>query len=201
MTERGRVESFLRSGAGMVTAAATFVAAIAGLVTALSQLRGGDSAPGVETRSATTLALEDASERELRSRIPDSIWPTCSRPTDPEPNAAAAVNCTYRRLVELQYNLFTTSGELQAAYSDVKQRYGLAGAATGDSCVAGRFEGDFKVDGRVAGSLLCFVDEAGHVAAVVWTHDDLDILSFAWRNDMNLPALYETWQEGVGPND
>jgi hypothetical protein len=57
----------------------------------------------------------------------------------------------------------------------------------------------FRVGGRDAGRLLCFVDEPGHVAAIVWTHDELDILSFAWRDDMKLPALFDAWQTGVGP--
>jgi hypothetical protein len=34
-----------------------------------------------------------------------------------------------------------------------------------------------------------------------WTDDGLDILSFAWRSDQNLPALFEAWQKGVGPDE
>ena len=37
--------------------------------------------------------------------------------------------------------------------------------------------------------LLCFVRDG--VASIVWT--DGDMLSFAWRDDGNLDALYESW--------
>ena len=48
----GRVTSFLKSGTGIVTALATLVAAIAGLVTALSQFGGGDSPQQPQRRRA-----------------------------------------------------------------------------------------------------------------------------------------------------
>jgi len=203
-----RLRSFLRSGTGILTAIATLAAAIAGLVTALSQFGGGGSAqpsaaPAAATTpgAATTVIVESDAQRELRSRIPSSIWPTCGPPVDPEEGSVAACNCKYREIVRLQYNLFASSQELETAYEVVTRRYGLAGAPTGNSCDAGKFEGVYRVAGREAGHLLCFVDDPGHVAAIVWTDDGLDILSFAWRSDQNLPALFEAWQKGVGPDE
>jgi hypothetical protein len=37
-------------------------------------------------------------------------------------------------------------------------------------------------------------------AAIVWTDGRVDILSFAWREDPNLPALFDAWRTGVGPD-
>jgi hypothetical protein len=35
----------------------------------------------------------------------------------------------------------------------------------------------------------------------VWTDRSLDILSFAWRDDEDLPALYDAWQKAdAGPD-
>ncbi len=197
--------SFLKSGTGILTAIVTLIAAIAGLVTALSQFSGGPgqpaAAPGGTTTpgAATTVIFQSDAQRELRSHIPDSIWSTCGPPADPEEGSVAAFNCKYREIVAIQYNLFASSQELEKAYGLVKRRYGLTGAQTGKSCGAGKFEGVYRAAGRDAGHFLCFVDDPGHVAAIAWTDDGLDILSFAWRSDKNLPALFEAWQKGVGP--
>ncbi len=194
-----RLTAFLKSGTGLVTAVTAFAAAIAGLVAAVTQLGGGSAAtprtaPG---GGPTTVVFQSAAQRELHSHVPRSIWPSCGPPVDPEEHAVAAFNCKYREIVGLQYNLFASSREMDHSYADVKRRYGLAGALTGRSCAAGRFEGDFRGVGR----LLCFVDDDGHVAAIVWTDRRVDILSFAWRDDKDLPALYDAWRAGnAGPD-
>jgi hypothetical protein len=202
----GRLTSFLKSTTGVLTAIGALVVAIAGLVTALTQLTGGSSPraaspPAAPPPAAATTVVENGAQRELRSHIPDSIWPTCEPPVDPEEGSVAAFNCKYREIDGLQYNLFASSQELDNAYGAVKRRYGLTGTPAGKSCDAGEFEGVYRVAGRNASRLLCFVDDPGHVAAIVWTDDDLDVLSFTWRSDKNLPALFEAWQKGVGPEE
>lgn len=204
MAGESRFKTFMTSGPGLITAAATFIAAVTGLITALTQLGGdGDSASPAGKQSTapptTVTAALDPSERELRSRIPDEILASCGRPEDPEPTAIAAINCKYRAIVGLQYNLFASSTELEAGYRDVKSRYGLTGALSGGSCAGGRFEGDYLAGNRVAGHLLCFVSAEDGVAAIVWTDKLLDIMSFAWREDGKLAALFDAWAEGVGP--
>jgi hypothetical protein len=190
MAGESRFKTFLTSGPGLITAAATFIAAVTGLITALTQLGDGDSASPAEKQAgptpATVTEALDPSERELRSRIP-------------EPEAIAAVNCRYRAVVGLQYNLFASATELEAGYEDVKRRYGLTGTLDGDSCAAGPFEGEYRAGNRVAGRLLCFVSEDDGVAAIVWTDRLLDIMSFAWRDDGELAALFDAWADGVGP--
>jgi hypothetical protein len=191
-----RVKSFLKSTTGIVTAAATLLAAIAGLITALTQIGGGHSTaagtPGTTSPTTTGLVLEDAAARELYSHVPASIQPTCTRPTNPEETAAAAINCSYRYLIHLQYNLFASSSELEADYRDVKKRFGVTPKRTG-SCAHGPFEGRFA-----GGHVLCFVD-SNNTASIVWTTPKLQIMSFAWRDDGKLPALYDAWQQGFGP--
>jgi hypothetical protein len=208
-SEDGRATSFLKSTTGILTAIATLVAAVAGLLTALTQFRGDDSPPPVATpapapsppAAATTVVVESDAQRELRSHIPDSIWPTCGPPVDEEEGSVAAFNCRHREIVGIQYNLFASATDLEAAYNAVKRRYGLTGASPDGSCEAGDFEGPYRSDGQVVGDVLCFVDREGHVAAIVWTHERLDTLSFAWRDDQNLAALFESWQNGFGPEE
>jgi hypothetical protein len=141
-----------------------------------------------------------AVQRELVSHIPASIRTTCGPPIAAEPGSVAAVNCTYRKIVGLQYNLFASTQELRTDYTEVHRRYGFTGPAQGASCGGGKYEGQYRVGGRAVGHVLCFVDRSAHVAAIVWTDDRLDILSLAWRNDENLLALFDAWRTGVGPN-
>ena len=195
-------KAFLTSGPGLITAVATFIVAITGLITAITQLGGDDAgspaAKDSEAPPATVTAALDPSERELRSRIPEAILPSCGRPENPEPTAIAAVNCKYRAVVGLQYNLFASGTELEDGYQDVKDRYGLTGDLGGGSCGEGSFEGDYLAGNREAGHLLCFVGDDG-VAAIVWTDRLLDVMSFAWREDGELAGLFDAWAEGVGP--
>jgi hypothetical protein len=170
-----RWSSFLKSGTGMLTAAATLIAAVVGLVTALTQLRGdGDSEPAAVT---TVVEGDTAAERELRSHIPAAIRPTCGPPKYPEENAVAAFNCTYREIVGLQYNLFASDADLRKAVARVNERYGKSTGQCGSR------------------PLLCFVRDG--VASIVWTDERADVLSFAWRDDGDLDALYQSWGKAI----
>jgi hypothetical protein len=212
-TRAERATDFLRSGTGLVAAVTALVVAVGGLATALTQLGGDGSgedtrashedtagSPGPGGGTETAVLLGSASQRELLAHVPAEIRSSCGPPRDPEDGAAAAINCTYRERVGLQYNLFASSGELEEAYAEVKRRYGLEGELDGESCAAGSFEGEHRAGDRAVGRVICFVDEPGHVAAIVWTHEELDVLSFAWRDDLDLTALHDTWRRGVGPD-
>jgi hypothetical protein len=37
------------------------------------------------------------------------------------------------------------------------------------------------------------------LAAIVCSEPEVDILSFAWRDDGKLRELYDAWKSGVGP--
>ena len=163
-----RTTEFLKTGTGVITAVATLLVAVTGLVTAITQLSGDDETPAGPPAAASRVPT-DETDAQLWSHIPQSLRSTCRRSTDQEAGAISAYNCTWRRIVGLQYNLFTSTPELAAG---------------------GAYE--------PGGSMLCFVGDDG-VASIVWTDDELDIMTFAWRDDGKLDALYDAWTEGVGP--
>ena len=187
-----RTTEFLKTGTGVITAVATLLVAVTGLVTAITQLSGDDETSAAPPAAAASVPT-DETDAQLWSHIPESLRSTCRRSTDQEAGAISAYNCTWRRIVGLQYNLFTSTPELTAGFDDVRQRYGLEDA-DGASCPDGNFEGPYEP----GGSMVCFVGDDG-VASIVWTDDELDIMTFAWRDDGKLDALYDAWSEGVGP--
>jgi hypothetical protein len=189
-----RTTEFLKTGTGVITAAATLLVAVTGLVTAITQLTGDDETQAPAAPAASTGVPADETDALLWSHIPESLRSTCRRSTDQESGAISAYNCTWRRIVGLQYNLFTSTPELADGFEEVRQRYGLENPG-GASCPDGNFEGPYEPGGR----MVCFVGDDG-VASIVWTDDALDIMSFAWRDDGKLAALYDAWTEGVGPD-
>jgi hypothetical protein len=145
------------------------------LITAITQLGGSSGSPD---KQAATTVIESSTmsqaERELLADIPASIRPSCGKAVTPEEGNAAAFNCSYRDVVHLQYNLFASDSELQRAFAAAKARYGQQG------------------------DVLRFVDHGS--ASIVWTDTKHDILAFAWRDDKDLPALYDAWRRGdAGP--
>ena len=193
-----RATDFLKTGTGVITAVATLLVAVTGLVTAITQLGGKDDTQPNAAASAVSAASNgvpaDETDALLWSHIPESLRSTCRRSTDQEAGAISAYNCTWRRIVGLQYNLFTSTPELADGFEEVRQRYGLEDA-DGASCPDGNFEGPYEPGGR----MVCFVGDDG-VASIVWTDDELDVMTFAWRDDGKLDALYDAWTEGVGPD-
>lgn len=163
----------------MVTALATLLVAVGALVTAARQLGGdgGDSHPAAATVE-TTGSGYTVYPPELRAAIPSNILPTCGRAKYPEETAIGATNCTYRELVNLQYNLFASDVELQQDVASVRKRFG---------------------DKHECGSkpLFCFVQDNGQ-ADIVWIDESKRIVGFAFRDDGNLDALYESWKEIAG---
>jgi hypothetical protein len=102
----------------------------------------------------------------------------------------AALTCTYRKIVGLQYNLYATRTDLLDAYHAVERRYALAGEKGRRSCPPSMREG-------LAG-IICFRDADG-AAAIVWADAHGDVLSFVWRDDGKMLALIEAWKAAVGP--
>ena len=88
-----RFKSFLQTTTGMVAAVATLIAAIAGLVTTVTQRRGGSDASPEASAVTTVVSGDTSAERELRAHVPAAIRATCGAPRYPEENAVAAFNC------------------------------------------------------------------------------------------------------------
>jgi hypothetical protein len=174
-----RFTTFLKTTTGIVTALATLVVAITGLVTAMKHLVGTSGASTATSATVErTTSSDTLSSPDLRAAIPAQIRPTCrpSGPTDyPEETAVAAANCRYREVVELQYNLFASDVELRQDLTSVRRRFG---------------------DKHECGSkpLFCFVQDSGQ-ASIIWIDEPKRMLGFAWRDDGNLDALYESWNE------
>jgi hypothetical protein len=169
-----RFSSFLKTTTGMVTAVATLLVAIAGLIAAVKQLTGSQGSS--EPVAVTTVVNGDTpSERELRSHIPAEIRPSCGAPINPEETAVAAFNCSYREVVKLQYNLFASDLELRRDVARVRKLYG---------------------DKHECGTkpLLCFQQSSGE-ADIVWIDAPANIMGFAYRDDGHLDALYESWRK------
>ena len=169
-----RFSSFLKTTTGTVTAVATLLVAVAGLIAAVKQLTG--SKDSAEPAAATTVVSGDTpAERELRSYIPASIRPSCGSPVNPEESAVAAFNCTYREVVKLQYNLFASDVELRQDVARVRKLYG---------------------DKHECGTkpLLCFEQGSGE-ADIVWIDPAANVMGFAYRDDGHLDALYESWRK------
>jgi hypothetical protein len=169
-----RFSSFLKTTTGMVTAVATLLVAIAGLIAAAKQLTGSEGSS--EPVAVTTVVNGDTpSERELRSHIPAEIRPSCGAPINPEETAVAAFNCSYREVVKLQYNLFASNLELRRDVARVRKLYG---------------------DKHECGTkpLLCFEQSSGE-ADIVWIDAPANIMGFAYRDDGHLDALYESWRK------
>src|SRR5215203_3475903 len=98
-----RLTSFLQTTTGLITAVTTLLVAVVGLVTAFSQLRGEDDDPPPASIT-TVLGRDSAAETELRSYVPAAVRSSCGAPKDAEEGAIAAFNCTYREVVNVQYN-------------------------------------------------------------------------------------------------
>ena len=174
-----RFTTFLKTTTGMVTALATLLVAVGGLVTAAWHLGGDDgNSPAAAVTVETTGSGYTVYPPELRSAIPAGILPTCGRPKYPEETAIAATNCTYREVVNLQYNLFASDVELHQDVASVRKRFG---------------------DKHECGTkpLFCFVQDNGE-ADIVWIDEPKRIMGFAYRDDGNLEALYESWRELAG---
>jgi hypothetical protein len=173
-----RFTTFLKTTTGMVTALATLLVAVGGLVTAARHLGGDSAAPQAAAVTVqTTASGYTVYPPELRSAIPAGILPTCGRAKYPEETAIAATNCTYREVVNLQYNLFASDVELRQDVASVRKRFG-------DKHECG------------AKPTFCFVQDNGE-ADIVWIDEAKRIMGFAYRDDGNLDALYESWKEIV----
>ena len=139
-----RATDFLKTGTGLITAVATLLVAVTGLVTAITQLGGMTTTQPRFSGFGGSDGLDgvpaDETDALLWSHIPELLRSTCRRSTDQEAGAISAYNCTWRRIVGLQYNLFTSTPELADGFEDVRQRYGLENP-DGASCPDGNFEG------------------------------------------------------------
>ena len=133
-------------------------------------------------------------EREalLLSSIPPTTKATCQREAadDRARRAVAGAVCTSGK-VTVYYDQFQTKLAMDAYYNRLLR----ASGASRDSGTCGQdatAETPWNVDGVVKGRLLCYESSQGN-AVLVWTHDGLNIVGFAVRQDANQAALAKWW--------
>ena len=137
-------------------------------------------------------------EREalLLSSIPPATKATCQREAadDRARRAVAGAVCTSGK-VTVYYDQFQTKAAMDAYYNRLLRASGASrdSGACGQDATA---ETPWNVDGVVKGRLLCYESSQGN-AVLVWTHDGLNIVGFAVRQDANQAALAKWWS---GPN-
>ena len=195
--------SFWTTGAGIVTALATLLTAVAGLIVALGQVGviGGTSqqpaAPPPPPASAQPAASggSDADERRLLEHVPAAIRDDCGTTAYHGDRALAAVDCSEADVSDLHYELFASRADLDEHWAE---RRDAAGGADGD-CERGEAgESEYTRDGdSVAGDLVCY---EGHGKGwLEWTHEPTLVYAYASRSDRDLAALYAWWLDVPGP--
>jgi serine/threonine-protein kinase len=146
--------------------------------------------------------LEDATafptrtEALLLTHVPESTRQTCAREErgDIAGRAIAGVVCT-RGQVTVFYDLFRTRQAMQGYYNRALSGSG-ATRGVGSCRTDATAEGTWTLGDQVAGRLLCYTTSSGN-RVVIWSYDDLRIVSWAQRTDDNRAALYRFW---LGPN-
>jgi hypothetical protein len=141
----------------------------------------------------------------LLQLVPGRIRATCDPPDDPNafPEAAVAkLVCRPpgRQAHSVQYNLFETRNEMQQAYNasldqvreDVGQNF------RGGDCETDTFAEHGYTSGSGGGRVMCYILEGR--AWIEWSHNELFVYSFGFRNDNNDVQLYRWWSgPGSGP--
>lgn len=89
----------------------------------------------------------------------------------------AADGTTFQRLYEVHTEDYISTSDIGACPDDIPS------------------ERTYTVGGETIGRLACYVADEGY-AALVWTDDRLQIVSYASRDDGDIAAVYDWW---VGP--
>jgi hypothetical protein len=198
---------------GLIWAAVVLAIIVAGVLVWVFAIRGGKkgaTVTGPTTPPATSPApsssptasassFPDANEAALLAHVPSAIAPTCSRYDAALGNPIAAIICRPSSgAAHVQYSLFASAADMTKAYANVPGTGGISG---GDCSTDKRAEAAWFFSGNSTpgGRLECFQDSTGH-AAIYWTFDSLQILTWADRNDTDNLALYQFWLKDAGPN-
>jgi hypothetical protein len=132
----------------------------------------------------------------LLTHVPQRTRQSCVREerADIAGRAIAGVQCS-RGPVTVFYDFFRTRQAMRAYYERAVNRSG-ATRSVGSCQTSDASEGFWTLGGNQAGRLLCYTSTSGG-RVVIWTYDDLRIVSWAQRADDNRAALYRFRR---GPN-
>ncbi len=134
--------------------------------------------------------------QELLTHVPESWQQTCTE--SPISQSGVAILHCYLQVdgvgIELaQYQAFSTNEEMDAAYEEAMERYGVE--ATG-SCESGPNETTWSIGDDSFGRVQCAPQQVG--IRFDWTDDRLSILSTLIDLDGDYELTHEAWLE-AGP--
>jgi serine/threonine-protein kinase len=161
-------------------------------VSSTATLPAGEPLPFLVSSSE----FPNRAEGLLLTHVPQRTRQSCAREqrTDIAGRAIAGLQCS-RGPVAVFYDLFRTRQAMRAYYERAVNRSG-ATRSVGSCQTSDASEGFWTLGGDQAGRLLCYTSTQGG-RVVIWTYDDLRIVSWAQRSDDNRAALYRFWR---GPN-
>jgi hypothetical protein len=157
--------------------------------------------PGADTPLHTvvsdeTTAFPDELEDEVLAVTPSDGW-QCQRSGERTEGAVAGVLCDPTPQISVRYELYSSLGEVDAAYWRYFDANAEAEVTRGGNCVRGAFgEGWFTQPGKESGGrLFCFRDTNDR-PALVWKDDATHVLAFASGRDR--AELVDWWRSGGG---
>jgi hypothetical protein len=141
-----------------------------------------------------------AEEVELMSHVPADWQPDCFE-SFADVHAAGATADILCQLFDgrsdyAEYMSFDSKADMDAYFQYLVTKYPVE--ESGLNCDAGAHLGGYTIGNEPAGQLLCFPDPLGGTR-LIWTYDDLLILSDLDDNEGSYPDMYADWLI-AGPN-
>jgi len=165
------------------------------LYTWWAQLVGREESAEHPNAAGTTMTAEQTA---LLEHVPSSFRDTCHPGSASDlPGFVAKVTCGPTGGTDLvDYIQFRDKATMDQAYENVRASQGVeTGTGPAGSCP---HEAGYTVENVHKGRVLCFKTTENY-ARLDWTADDFSILSEAQRNDGDVAAFYQWWNNDGGP--
>lgn len=163
-------------------------------------LPGGSSpTPPPATEPPTTPPAQLGDPERLLGHIPAAVREGCIAVEDEDALALATCLVDDGNIVVV-YSLYANNAAMQATY-DAYAALGEIEPGSGTCADIDTWpaEGDYAIDGRPVGRMLCI--ETGTAPAIYWTDERLSIFSFARGSTAGAERLYQFWQSEAGPTE
>ncbi|MEU2791219.1 hypothetical protein [Streptomyces sp. NPDC007100] len=150
------------------------------------------------TDASTPTRGSEAAANELLTHVPSAVRGGCLAidASDLPDTATAGLRCSSDDGFNTDYWQFSDSGSMQSEYAKALKGYEF----TSKSCASSsdlNGQSDFTYSGETAGSMSCFLDSDGY-ANIMWTYDELAIVSLTYSPEANYGALRQWWAQ-AGP--
>lgn len=150
---------------------------------------GGGGGPSKPKRSPATTVAEfpNAQEKTLRSHVPLDTRDTCVRGARLPGGALAALDCRSPGANAVSFSLMSDKDAMAAGYEALRAHTGVArGTGTAGNCP---YEYSYVSKDLSTGRELCSTNESTQDVHVIWTNEQLTILTVAARTDGNVAEL------------